>query len=101
MRADPAAGLSLAALAVLQRHPRDEFERELVRAWRTEAGAVPDGRAAWLRRYASVLVLVRLAPLARPTASGGAAGPGRSRRTRPAARLRRAVVADGCEGAPA
>jgi hypothetical protein len=47
---------------LLSRHPRLDFKRHLLRAWAAESAAVPDGRAAWMTRYAAFPVLVRLAP---------------------------------------
>lgn len=48
---------------VLAQQPRDHFKRDIRRAWKVETRAVPDGRAAWLSRYAMMLTLVRIAPL--------------------------------------
>ncbi|GAA1905522.1 phosphohydrolase [Williamsia serinedens] len=49
--------------AVLAQQPRDGFKRDIAATWKTESRAVPDGRAAWLRRYAMMLTLVRIAPM--------------------------------------
>ncbi|CRZ16751.1 HD domain-containing protein [Mycolicibacterium neworleansense] len=47
---------------LLLRHPRLEFKRHLLKAWAAESAAVPDGRAAWMTRYAAFPLLIRLAP---------------------------------------
>jgi hypothetical protein len=47
---------------LLERHPRLEFKRHLLKAWADERKAVPKGRAQWLTRYAAFPLLVRMAP---------------------------------------
>lgn len=47
---------------LLQRHPRLEFKRHMLKAWAGEGAAVPNGRAAWLTRYAAFPLLVKAAP---------------------------------------
>jgi hypothetical protein len=47
---------------LLERHPRLEFKRHLLKAWADESKAVPKGRAQWLTRYAAFPLLVRMAP---------------------------------------
>ncbi len=47
---------------VLQQHPRLRFKQEFTRLWRAEARQVPEGRAAYLRRYAVTDLTIRLAP---------------------------------------
>lgn len=47
---------------LLQRHPRREFKRHMLKAWAAESAAVPNGRAAWLTRYAAFPLLVKAAP---------------------------------------
>lgn len=48
---------------VVDRHPRLQLKRELIRVLRDEAAAVPDGRARWLLRYGTFGLLIRTAPL--------------------------------------
>lgn len=50
--------------AVLARHPRRDFRRHLLAAWRAEGDAMPAGRARWATRYAAFGRLVRSAPFA-------------------------------------
>ncbi|EUA61012.1 HD domain protein [Mycobacteroides abscessus 1948] len=47
---------------LLHRHPRLDFKRHMRRAWAAESAAVPNGRAAWLTRYAAFPMLVKAAP---------------------------------------
>jgi hypothetical protein len=47
---------------LLLRHPRQDFAEWLEHAWRRESRAVPDGRAAWMSRYAAFTLLIRHAP---------------------------------------
>jgi len=47
---------------LLGRHPRLDFKRHMLDAWATEGAAVPNGRAAWLTRYAAFPLLVNAAP---------------------------------------
>jgi hypothetical protein len=47
---------------VVRRHPRLGFKAEFTRLWRAEARQVPQGRAAYLRRYAATDLTIRLAP---------------------------------------
>ena len=49
---------------LLTRHPRLDFKRHVAKAWAAESAAVPNGRAAWLTRYAAFPLLIRLAPFA-------------------------------------
>ncbi|WP_078312820.1 MULTISPECIES: HD domain-containing protein [unclassified Mycobacterium] len=49
---------------LLRRHPRLEFKRHMLKAWAAEGTAVPNGRAAWLTRYAAFPLLVKAAPFA-------------------------------------
>ena len=61
-------GLRMSALdadwvaELLRRYPRLGFKRHLLEAWAAECAAVPNGRAAWLTRYARFPLLVKLAP---------------------------------------
>lgn len=48
--------------ALLERHPRHDLKRILLRYWAAESDAVPQGRARWLTRVAGFPLLVRLAP---------------------------------------
>ncbi|HEY2834389.1 MAG TPA: hypothetical protein VGJ14_18350 [Sporichthyaceae bacterium] len=48
--------------AVLVRHPRLEFKRVARAAWAAECKAVPNGRANWLRVWATFPLLVRMSP---------------------------------------
>jgi hypothetical protein len=50
--------------AVLQRHPRHDFGRHILAAFKAEAKAVPAGRMRWCIHYAGFPVLIRLAPFA-------------------------------------
>ncbi|MUM17640.1 phosphohydrolase [Mycobacterium sp. CBMA271] len=47
---------------LLRRHPRLEFKQHMLKAWAAEGAAVPNGRAAWLTRYAAFPMLVKAAP---------------------------------------
>ena len=47
---------------VLAAHPRAGFKREFAAAFRTEAGRVPRGRAAFLRRYGAFGLAIKTAP---------------------------------------
>lgn len=49
---------------VLDRHPRLEFKRQLAIAIAEERRLVPNGRAAWLSRWARFQLLIKLAPFA-------------------------------------
>jgi hypothetical protein len=46
---------------LLRRHPRQEFKRHLVAAFRAEAKAMPAGRIHWLNR-AGFLMMIRMSP---------------------------------------
>lgn len=48
--------------AVLERHPRLQFRRHLLAAFRAESRAVPAGRIRWCNRYAAFPLLIRAAP---------------------------------------
>ncbi|MEU7767054.1 phosphohydrolase [Nocardia sp. NPDC049190] len=48
---------------LLRRHPRQDFERRVIAAFRAEAKAVPEGRIRWLNRVGFVQ-MVRMAPFA-------------------------------------
>jgi hypothetical protein len=48
--------------AVVAAHPRAGFKREFSAAFRTEAERVPDGRAAFLRRYGAFDLAIKAAP---------------------------------------
>ena len=50
--------------SVVAQHPRSGFKREFRTDWAAEATAVPQGRAAVLRRYGAFDLAVRLAPYA-------------------------------------
>jgi hypothetical protein len=47
---------------VVTAHPRAGFKREFAAAFRAEAGQVPQGRAAYLRRYGGFGLAIRTAP---------------------------------------
>ncbi len=47
---------------VLERHPRLELKKVVRGAWKAQAQAVPGGRQQWLSRYASIRLLVLVAP---------------------------------------
>ena len=48
--------------AVIAEHPRLGFKREFAAAFRAEAGRVPRGRAAFLRRYGAFDLAIKTAP---------------------------------------
>ena len=48
--------------AVLERHPRHEFKKVVRSAWKGQTKAVPGGRQQWLARWASIRLLVLIAP---------------------------------------
>ena len=48
--------------AVIAEHPRLGFKREFAAAFRAEAGRVPRGRAAFLRRYGAFDLAIKAAP---------------------------------------
>lgn len=50
------------ARAAEARHPRLAMKRHLVACWNAEARAVPDGRAAFIARWAAFGLFVKLAP---------------------------------------
>lgn len=43
--------------------PRDGFRADVTGRWRCECAAVPDGRAAFVRRYGAMLLAARLNPI--------------------------------------
>ncbi len=49
---------------VIARHPRHDFKHHLAIAIARECELVPDGRASWLCRWASLQALIRTAPFA-------------------------------------
>jgi hypothetical protein len=49
---------------VVRRHPRRDFKRQLRVAMNSEIAAVPNGRAAWLFRWARFGLLIDAAPFA-------------------------------------
>ncbi len=58
--------LPTAVVSTVQRdYPRAGFPREMARLWTAESRAVPRGRAAFLRRWAAINLLLHLAPLER------------------------------------
>lgn len=47
---------------VLDRHPRLEFKRHMLKAWAAEGRAMPAGRSRWLTTHAAFPLLIRSAP---------------------------------------